>query len=58
MVTWAADCFATPIVAATRVAGGWVFVVNDGTAARGATFPGVLEPLGSLPRRSDPIARR
>jgi hypothetical protein len=49
-IVFSDDRFASRIVAAARVANGWVFLAHDGVAARADSFLGPLTPLGEMPR--------
>ncbi len=40
-----------PLIGASRVDGGWVFVDADGVVTRSESFTGPLERLGELPRK-------
>lgn len=48
-VEWAANRFATRIIAAVPIEGGWVFVARDGAVARANDFLGPLTRLGNVP---------
>lgn len=54
----AIERFASPIVGATEVADGWVFVTLDGTVARSDTFIGRLRGVGRSPLGASPRASR
>lgn len=49
-VAFGHDRFAAPIVAATRVASGWVFVSRDGAVASAPSFTGTLTRRGNIGR--------
>ena len=49
-VRFADSRLVSPIIAAARAKGGWLFLDTDGGVARSDTFLGPLEPLGRVPQ--------